>query len=172
MLADRRVGVDEDHALLLQVLAQAVIDDLRLVLGADAGQELALGLGNAQLVEGVLDVGRDVVPALALAVGRPHVVVDVVEVELGEVAAPGRRRLLPEDLQGLEAEVAHPLRLVLHLRDLADDLARQSLAALERVVLFRVVEPVLVVVLDARNLEVQIGRHGGWSFLECCGAGL
>ena len=69
------------------------------------------------------------------------------------------RGLLPEDLERLEAEVAHPLRLVLHLRDLADDLARQSLAALERVVLFRVVKPVLVVVLDARNLEVQIGRH-------------
>src|SRR5262249_5107617 len=36
--------------------------------------------------------------------------------------------------------------------------------ALERVVLFRVVEPVLVFVLDPRNLEVQIGRHRGWSF--------
>ena len=36
MLADRRVGVDEDDPLLLQVFAQAVIDDLRLVLGPDA----------------------------------------------------------------------------------------------------------------------------------------
>ena len=88
MLADRRVGVDEDDALLLQVFAQAVVDDLRLVLGADAGQELALGLGDAQLVEGVLDLGRDVVPGLALAVGRLHVVVDIVEVELGRGRRP------------------------------------------------------------------------------------
>ena len=122
ILAQRRVGVDEDDALLLQVLAEAVVDDLRLVLGADAGQELALGLGNAQLVEGVLDLRRHVVPGLALAVGRLHVVVDVVEVQLGEVAAPGRRRLLAEDLERLEPELAHPVRLVLHLGDLVDDL--------------------------------------------------
>ena len=80
---------------------------------------------------------------------------------VGQVAAPGRGRLLPEDLERLEAEVAHPLRLVLHLRDLLDDLAGEPLAALERVVVVRVAEAVLVVVLDPRNLEVQIGRHGG-----------
>ena len=71
-----------------QVLAEAVVDDLRLVLGADAGEELALGLGDAQLVEGVLDVGRHVVPGLALAVGGLHVVVDVVEVQLGRGRRP------------------------------------------------------------------------------------
>ena len=121
MLAQRRVGIDEDDALLLQVLAQAVIDDFRLVLGTDAGQELALGLGDAQLVERVLDLGRNVVPGLALAVGRLHVIVDVVEVQLRELATPRRRRLLAEDLQCLEPEFAHPGGLVLHLRDLVDD---------------------------------------------------
>ena len=90
MLADRRVGVDEEDAFLLQVFAQAVINDLRFVLGADAGQELALGLGDAQLVEGVLDLGRDVVPALALAVGGLHVVVDIVEVERTSDRPPTR----------------------------------------------------------------------------------
>ena len=94
VLAEGRVGIDEDDALLLEVFAQAVVDDLRLVLGADAGQELALGLGDAQLVERVLDLGGDVVPGLPLAVGGLHVVVDVVEVQVAEVAAPGRGRLL------------------------------------------------------------------------------
>ena len=51
MLAQRRVHVHEDHALLLEVLADLVVDDLGLVLGADAGEELALGLGDAQPVE-------------------------------------------------------------------------------------------------------------------------
>ena len=136
-----------------------MVDNLGLILGPDARQELAFGFGDAQLVEGVLDLGRDVVPGLSLAVGRLHVVVNVVEVELRQIAAPYRRGLRPEDLERLQADVPHPERLVLHFRDLADDLSRQSLAALERVVLFRVVKPVLVVVLDSRNLEIQIGRH-------------
>ena len=114
VLAQGGVGVDEDDALLLQIFAEAVVDDLRFVLRADAGQELALGLGDAELVEGVLDVGRHVVPGLALAVGRLHVVMDVVEIEVTQVAAPARGRLLPEDVEGLEAEVAHPPGLVLH----------------------------------------------------------
>ena len=62
MLAQRRVHVHEDDALLLEVLADLVVDDLGLVLGADAGEELALGLGDAEAVERVLDVVGDVVP--------------------------------------------------------------------------------------------------------------
>jgi hypothetical protein len=46
VLAQRRVGVDEDDALLLQVLADLVVDDLGLVLRGDTGdQPLLLGLG-------------------------------------------------------------------------------------------------------------------------------
>ena len=82
IFANRRVGVDEDDALFLQVFTQAVVDNLGLILGPDARQKLAFGFGNAQLVERVLDLGRNVVPGLSLAVGRLHVVVNVVEVEL------------------------------------------------------------------------------------------
>ena len=101
----------------------------------------------------------DVVPGLPLAVGGPHEVADVVVVQLGQLAAPGRVRLRPEDLQGLEPDVAHPVRLGLHLRDLLDGLAGEPLAALERVVGHRVVEAVLVLVLDPLDLRVEIGRH-------------
>ncbi|HZQ04028.1 MAG TPA: hypothetical protein VFA88_08405, partial [Gaiellaceae bacterium] len=45
VLAQRGVHVGEDHALLLEVLAVAVVDDLGLVLRGDAGEVLALGLG-------------------------------------------------------------------------------------------------------------------------------
>ncbi len=159
MFAQGGVGIDEDDALLLQVLAEAMVDNLRFVLRTDAGQELALGLGDAQLLKGVLDLGRDVLPGLALAIGGLHVVVNIVEIEVAEVAAPGRGRLLPEDVMRLQADVAHPLGLALHLRDLMDDLTVEPLAALERVVGLRIMKPILVVVLDAFHLTAQIGRH-------------
>jgi hypothetical protein len=56
VLAQRRVHVGEDHALGLELLVDLVVDDLGLVLGADAGEEFALRLGDAEPVEGVLDV--------------------------------------------------------------------------------------------------------------------
>ena len=67
MLAQRRVHVHEQHALLLELLVDLVVDDLGLVLRADAGEELALGLGDAEPVERLLDVVGDVVPG---ALGR------------------------------------------------------------------------------------------------------
>ena len=66
VLAERRVGVEEEDALLLEVLTDRVVDDLGLVLGRDAGDEaLLLGLGDAELVVGVLDVLGQVVPVAA-----------------------------------------------------------------------------------------------------------
>ena len=63
LLAQRGVGVEEEHALLLEVLADRVVDDLGLVLRGDAGdQALLLRLGDAELVVGVLDVLGQVVP--------------------------------------------------------------------------------------------------------------
>ena len=43
---------------LREVFLQRAVDDFALELGLHAGQELLLGLGDAQLVEGVLDVLR------------------------------------------------------------------------------------------------------------------
>ena len=91
-----RVHVEEDHALLLEVLLELVVDDLGLVLRADAGEVLLLRLRDPELVPGVLDVGRQVLPGVGLLLGRADVVVDVVEVDLGEVAAPGRQRAREE----------------------------------------------------------------------------
>ena len=125
MLAQTGVHVLEDHALLLEVLAHLVVDDLGLVLGADARQELALGLGDPEPVERLLDVLGNVVPGALGALGGAHEVVDVVEVDLGQHRrAPGRHRPGQEVLERLQAEVAHPLRLGLELRDLRHDLVR------------------------------------------------
>jgi hypothetical protein len=77
VLLQRRVGVEEDDALLLEVLTDLVVDDLGLVLGRDAGdQPLLLGLRDAQLVVGVLDVVRQVVPGGRLRLGRAPRVAD------------------------------------------------------------------------------------------------
>jgi hypothetical protein len=146
VLTDGRVHVTEQHAELLEVLAVAVVDDLGLVLGGDAGQVLALGLGDAQLLVGLLDGLGHHVPVLGLAFGRLHVVVDVVEVDVVEraAAAPGRDGLAQEPLVGLEAELEHPVGLVLDLRHLADDVLGQPLLGLEHVLVLGVVPTELV----------------------------
>src|SRR6266542_3119498 len=114
------IPVGEDHALLFQVLPDLVVDHLGLVLRGHAGDEaLLLGLGDAEPVVGVLDVSGQLVPARCLLLGRAHEVLDVVEVDVGEVGAPGRQRLAVEQPQALQPQVEHPLRLVLLRRDVA-----------------------------------------------------
>ena len=163
MLAQRGVHVEEDHALLLEVLVDLVVDDLGLVLRADAGEELALGLGDAEPVEGLLDVVGHVVPgALGLLAGA-HEVVDVVEVDLGEHRrAPRRHRAREEVLERLQAEVAHPLRLALELGDLLDDLAVDALRRLVEVLVLGVVEAVALGVVGVEVLEagLLVGERG------------
>ena len=64
---------------LLQILAHLVVDHLRFILRANASEILALGLGNAQLLKGVFDIFRQIVPGCAGLLRRLDVVVDVVE---------------------------------------------------------------------------------------------
>src|SRR5207302_5103418 len=138
----------EDDALCLELLVQGVIDDLRLVLRRHAGEELPLRLRHPQAVEGVLDVGRDIVPGLALLLGRLQVVIDVLEVDHRQVGAPGGHFLLVPDLERFQPEGRHPLRLVLHPGNLFDDLGAQATLGLEDELL-RVEEAVLLLVVVA-----------------------
>src|SRR5947209_19354095 len=75
---------------------------------------------------------------------------DVVEVDVGEQrAAPGGHRAREEVIERLQSEIAHPLRLVLELGDLLDDLAVQALRRLVEVVLGVVeAEALLVIGVD------------------------
>src|SRR5256885_16411964 len=61
-------------------------------------------LRDAELVPGVLDVGRQVLPRLGLLLGRTDVVVDVVEVDAGKISSPAGQR--PRE-EGVERLVAH-----------------------------------------------------------------
>jgi hypothetical protein len=59
-----------------------VVDDLRLVLGGDAGDEtLLLRLRDAEPVVGVLDVLGQFLPRGRLLLGGADEVLDVVEVD-------------------------------------------------------------------------------------------
>ena len=120
VLAERGVGVQEEDALLLEVLPDLVVDDLGLVLRRDTGdQALLLRLGDAQPVVGVLDVVGQVLPGGGLRLGGPHEVLDVLEVDAGEVRTPVGHRLAAEELQRLEPPLEHPLGLVLAAGDVA-----------------------------------------------------
>src|SRR5262249_44760365 len=96
---------------------------------------------------GVLDVFGDLVPAAAVLLRGADEVVDVVEVDLVQIPAPLRGRAGLEVLERLQAEVAHPLRLVLVLGDRLDDLARESLRSLVGLAGLRIVEAELLLVI-------------------------
>src|SRR5215204_197623 len=158
VLAQSRVHVQEDDALLFELLLQGMVDDLGLVLRPDACQALPLGLRDAELLEGVLYVVGHIVPGAALVLHGPDVVVDVVVVHFGEVAAPGRGRLLQKRLQRLRPEFQHPLRLVLVLGDHGHDLRVYALPRSPEEVLLRIAETVLVLV-EAELLNSLVFRH-------------
>jgi len=171
VVAQGTVHVHEQHALLGQLFLHAVVDHLAVVLGADAGQKAALGLGDAQAVEGALHALIHLVPGLALLVLGAHEVKDVVEVDVVERVGrqEGRHRLLDEEVVGPQAEIGHPLRLLFQGRDLAHNVRVQALLGLEGVFDVVVMEAVFIVVLDdAFDLRLQLfaqyvfffGRHG------------
>src|SRR5439155_15493654 len=85
-----------------------------------------------------------------LLLGRADVVIDVLEVDLVQVAAPLREGTREEVVERLVAELAHPVRLVLVLGDRLDNLVGDAASGLEEVVLglVRVGEAVLVLVAD------------------------
>ena len=84
-LLDARV----DDAHLGGGFLHGVVHELRVVLRAHAGEVAALGLRDAQTVEGVLDILGDVVPARLLVGLGLHVGDDVVHVEAVDRRAPG-----------------------------------------------------------------------------------
>ena len=63
IIADGRVGIDEDDPLLLQVFPDRVVNDLGFVLGGHTGdQTLLLGFRDPQTVVSVADIGGKLIP--------------------------------------------------------------------------------------------------------------
>jgi hypothetical protein len=109
-----------------------------------------------RLPVGLADLLGDVVPRVgALLVLRPDVEVDLVEVQVREVGPPLGATLLLGDLERPQAELEHPLRLVLVVADLLDDAPVEPLLGAERVVLGHVV----AVLLGVRH-ALELGGVG------------
>src|SRR5438309_9900969 len=72
VLPQAGVHVEEDDALLFEVLANGVVDDFGLVLRRDACEKFPFCLRDAEFVERLLDIRWYVVPVLlgAVSVGR------------------------------------------------------------------------------------------------------
>src|SRR5690348_7377423 len=102
---------------------ETVIHNFRLVLCTYSGQEFLLSFWNAESVEGLLDLVWDLVPAPLNPVGGSEVVVDVVEVDVGQVSSPLGHGSLDEVVVGSKPELSHPFRLFLHVRNLFDSLS-------------------------------------------------
>jgi hypothetical protein len=120
VIAERRVHVGEQDTDVVELLLDLVVDDLGLVLRRNPAEVLLLGLGDPELVPRALDVLGQFLPVLGLLLGRADEVVDVGEVDVGQIGAPPRHRTPLEVLQRLQPELAHPVRLGLQRRDLLD----------------------------------------------------
>jgi len=153
VLAERGVGVQEDDALLLQVLTDLVVHHLGLVLRCDAGNEAAtLCFRDAQFLVGVADVLGEVFPRGSLLLGGAHEVLDVVEVDAGEVCTPGGHGLAVEVLQALQAQVEHPFRLIFLRGNVPDDLFVESTACVGADVVL--VSPSVLIVANTVQLRI------------------
>jgi len=102
------VHVAEQHAALFELFADVVIDDFRFVLRETPAKNFALGFGDARR-SNVFLMSSDVVPRTLGAVGRANEIVNVPKSisERELVFAPRRHRLGKEDVERLQAEVAH-----------------------------------------------------------------
>ncbi|MNC32266.1 hypothetical protein D3C75_806120 [compost metagenome] len=143
MLTQRSVGVGKDYTLILKILLHAVIDNLRFVLCRNAGKELLFRFRDTQLVEGLFNLGRHFLPSLSLFLRWSYIVLDIVKIQLIEIAAPFRHRHFVELLQSFQTEFQHPLRFVLDGGDFFNNFGRKSLTRLEYRLML-VTEPILV----------------------------
>ena len=165
---DGGVGIKENHPDFVQFLDNAVVNDFGVVLCAYAGEELPFCLRNAEPIERPLDVLRHVVPTSLAPVGGFDVVVDVVKVELRQIAAPLRHRLLLENLVCVEPILAHPVGFFLDVAHLIDDFLVQTFPGFERGFDI-IVEAVLILGADTEFINGLGLRccHFLFSFLRC-----
>ncbi len=163
MLAEGLGGVAEDDALLGDDVLDVGIRGLAVELGLDAGEELALLLGDAEALEGFFDVVGHLVPGALGFLALRQVVADFLEVDVLEVLRRpvGGQGFFEEGLVGLQAEIEDPRGFLLHLADVADDALVQAGAGVELV--FDVVGEVAGGLVDADGgvLVGELGFGGG-----------
>ena len=147
---ERALHIGIDDALCSHFVPDVVIHELGIILCADAGKRFALRLRDAETLEGVFDILRDVLPVvfhvgLGTDIGR-----NVVHVQSLDGRAPVRNRHLVIDLQRLQPELLHPDGIAFLLGELVDDLRRQAL--LHAIGIILAVADVINAAVNVRNL--------------------
>ena len=142
LLEDLRVlleplrGSDKDDSLLADCGLDVGIGRLAVELGLHSSEELALLLGDAEALEGFLDVLGDLVPTPLRLLSLREVVADVLEDDILQILGRpvGRHRLLEELAVTLLAEGADPIGIPLHVADIIDRRLGQADAGIVGVV--------------------------------------
>ena len=104
-----------------------MVNNFRVILCPNAGEELSLGFRNAKPIKSILDVIRHVIPTPLSPIRGFDIVIDIIKVELGQIATPIRHWLLPKNFVSLHTIFTHPIGLVLDVAHLIDDFGVQAL---------------------------------------------
>ncbi|GBC91439.1 hypothetical protein HRbin14_02210 [bacterium HR14] len=136
-----------------------MVDDLAIILSSNPRKELTLPLRNAQPIKGALNLFGHLVPAAPLTLRRLDVVDNFVKVQARQVGSPAGHGLGEENLIGAQAEITHPLRLVLLIRDFLHHAAAETLARLKHR-LDIVVETVLADIVFIQTQNVLLCHFG------------
>src|SRR5438128_2338296 len=129
--------------------------------------ERTLELSHVLAIDTEVGLYRHILPGATCTLAGLDVVVDVVKINLCDVATPGRQRLLEENLQSPEPRVAHPLRLLFDLRDLFDDVLIQTLFGPKHR-LIRIVEAKLILTLKGTHFHTFVLCRWRWPIHLLC----
>ena len=158
-------GVDEDHALLGELLLHVRVGGLRVILCLDAGEEGSFLLGDAKSLEGFEHFRWHVVPRALrlLAIGK--IITDLVEVDVFQIlGGPVRwHGFFKEHLERLVTELAHPFRVLFHVADVIDRLGGKAAAGIILVALGK--GEVALGAIDVDRFVRLLVEHGGSVFV-------
>ena len=146
-----------DHALLGHLGANVVIHQLGVILCAHARQRFTLRLRNAQPLKGVLDVLRHLGPLIFhIGVGA-DVGDDVIHVQSLDGGAPVGHVHAVVNLQGVQPEQLHPLRIMLFLGKLLHNGRGQT--RLQFVSVLLVIPNVVNAAVNIRNIGLLVHAY-------------
>jgi len=147
-------GADKDDPLLADRGLDVGVGGLAVELGLHTRQELALLLGDAKTLEGLLDVVGNLVPAALRLLSLREVVADVLKDNVLQVLGGpvGGHRLREEVAVPLLAEGADPVGIALHVADVVDGGLGQADAGV-----VGVVHLVAEIADAAVNIDVRFG---------------
>ena len=109
----RAFEIGVDNAGFRDLPADIVIDQLGVILRADARQRFALCLRDAEPLEGLLDILRHIVPVGVHAGFRADICDNIVQIQSVNRRSPRRHFCFREDLQRMQTELPHPFRIAL-----------------------------------------------------------